>query len=65
MTCSLTVSRFRTQSGPHNQNAGFISFSLPFLLFVLISYLSFGEKTGKNEKRKKRREKETETKKKS
>ena len=34
-------------------------------LFVLISYLSIGEKTGKNEKRKKRREKETETKKKS
>ena len=28
-------------------------------LFVLISYLSIGEKTGKNEKRKKRREKET------
>ena len=34
-------------------------------LFVLISYLSIGEKTGKNEKRKKRREKETKTKKKS
>ena len=34
-------------------------------LFVLISYLSIGEKPGKNEKRKKRREKETETKKKS
>ena len=37
LTCSLTVSRFRTQSGPHNQNAGFISFSLPFLLWSLWS----------------------------
>ena len=34
-------------------------------LFLSLGYLSFGEKTGKNEKRKKRREKETETKKKS
>ena len=37
LTCSLTVSRFRTQSGLHNQNAGFISFSLPFLLWSLLS----------------------------
>ena len=31
-------------------------------LFLSLGYLSFGEKTGKNEKRKKRREKETEKK---
>ena len=37
LTCSLTVSRVRTQSGLHNQNAGFISFSLPFLLWSLLS----------------------------
>ena len=37
LTCSLTVSRFRTQSGLHNQNAGFISFLLPFLLWSLLS----------------------------
>ena len=34
-------------------------------LFLSVGYLSFGEKTGKNGKRKKRREKETERKKKS
>jgi len=34
-------------------------------LFLPLGYLSFGEKTGKNGKRKKRREKETERKKKS
>ena len=41
------------------------SFRVVSDLFLSVGYLSFGEKTGKNGKRKKRREKETERKKKS
>ena len=40
-------------------------FQSGFRPFLSVGYLSFGEKTGKNGKRKKRREKETERKKKS